>query len=522
MTTPTTTSTPTPRRTRRTSVPLPDPTNPPASNNSEIIYEEGGNEATITEYIDGNKAATYQAKVGKKIIDETQINDNQDDLEGFGLLDLATPYQEIQKDPITQMFDDIQLYVEGGMIDEWFIQVTRMPDGMGDKFNIPCRERLAPQVVRLTSADRFNFVSEIQKLNEYSGGRFNIILYDHKQKPIPAPSSWNRTDLTYIEFSTVLANGTPPPIAAGTMGNDSGLFNYLQEQQKRQDEFNRQLLDTLRNQNQPRPSAIETAVQTKMVDMILNGGLNGNSNSGPEKMIENALGSMQVATAMAEGLASVIHREPVPPAPKTTFDHIMDVASHPMAQGIVERGLEVMDALASASIEKKMQNNGQPQSQPQPQPQPQHQQGFNPAPLPYVDQPPIILDVEPIHDENGQIEYNEENNEDIPPMQELVETIITELESGNPLDASNQTMQQLQADFPGPYMMIKMTCKGGTFDNVMDMLLEQTAPMRPFPFEPYIDFAAMQVAGNAENIIFNADGERIRARLFELYNYLRG
>jgi len=261
----------------------------------------------------------------------------------------------------------------------------------------------------------------------------------------------------------------------------------LQEMRQDRQEFKEMFLQTL--QRPPEKSLIQLAYEQKQIDKIINSESKGFD---VNEFTQSIMTQGAVMAGLGEAFNKMIFREPPAPPEPDTWDRIMQVASHPVAGQVVNKLMEVGDAFASVKLDKMS------------------------AEVPHANpnefQPPI---------DSQDSQDPQDSQDSVQPMQALINEIIDELESENPLDNTNETIKELQTEFPKEYGMIRMMCKGlDTFDEAFGTLLESTVQIQPYPFSEFLDIPAMQTAGKGVYLV-NERGEKMKKRLEEFYNYVR-
>lgn len=455
---------------------------------TKLIIEEN-TEANVVETInkdgDSIKRVTYPVRVEQDEITETddettdneQDNDFENDLSSFSQSD----YEEIPKDKIDIIFDDLE--TDFKPTDYFYAKLTRIPDAMQDSFFVSCSSEMPLGVFQFSLQDRFAFIPAIQKRNNNSGGRFNIAIFNSEQKAVNVfigydnPYSPRKQEI-YKPVGAVNVL-IPNPMREETKEINGGhtdiklILDAMQEN-------NRQLMQALNNR--PQQSQIETLLLTKAVDMITSP---QNNNGGLEEKFMALMMMPQVADRMAKKMFP----EPPPaaaPAEETTIDKIMKIVSLPVVQGALERVGDIAEAVTVAKLQ---------QQQP---------------PQPNQIQPPPVINPQP-----QQIEEQPELDDD---MKIVIEKIIVELETESEINADNPTIKELIADYPEHLETVQTLCKMTDFPQVFNMLISMTRKINPFPFAPFIDADA---TSRNNQVTFNERGEKAIKRLEMVYEYLR-
>lgn len=452
---------------------------------TKVVLEEDGNTAEVIENI-GGKQVRYEARV--KEIEDTENDNEFSEASAFGEDDYErlpnNDFQEYKENPksgLDRAFDDITYFVTvENVVDHFYAKVARLPDGIGENWNIPARDRFELGVVTFTHKDRFAFIPELQKINHNSGGKLAIDIYDSDHKPLMIQRMRHHTP-SQICFQVTIPNPPPQPIESN--GNQpSSLDKMLEAILKSNQETMQFIRDS---QNRPREkSTLEAAIEQKVLNDILNPPENKSADSFQQVMTQ-----MMLLPTMVQKMSERMFPDPPTPAEPTTFDRIMQLVETPVVQNVANRAMEVINAAAENRMLISQKQAGIPLE-------------------------------------------NDDDNEDIPdtiyqeqpqPTQrnmqaELIQLIVNELESDRELNASNPTIQHLQAEYPTQVNFLKMACKGGSFTDVFKMLLEQTATIQPYPFAPYLDIEQSQLK---QDYVLNEAGDRIKDRLLAFYNYVK-
>lgn len=470
-------------RTRRTTLPLSDEVTKDTTQ-TKVVLEEEGNEAEIVEQI-GGKTVRYNAKVTE---DKSQVSAsekatsiNEDDSEGIFPTGEVFGYQENPKSGLDKAFDDLlQLVKFENTQDYFFAKIARMPDGIGENFYIPCRERVELGVVPFTTHDRFALLPELQKINNNSGGRLAIDIYDAQHEPVIIKRQWHHAP-SQICFTVNIQNPPPKAIEENGNGQLNGLGSLIREIQEERREMMQFMRDSLNRQ--PEKGLMEKAAEAHVLNLIQNPQQNNGNNgtNGFEQIMMQMMLMPQMINKMSEKMFPEI---PLPAEP-TVFDRVLQVLDKPIVQNTLQNAAGMLQAAHENKMVIDQKNAGIP-----------------------------VTEIENFDDEIPQPQPMNQPNR----QQELIQTIISELESDNEFNASNQTIQDLQTKFPSQVTMLTMACKGGSFDDVLKMLIEQTANLDPYPFTLYLDVEASQAA---QDYIFNDAGDRLKTRLLEFYNYVK-
>lgn len=464
-------TTPRAPRTRTT----PNPAEPLTKLKIELPAE--GVETEVTQNADGSQSFSFPATVKPN---ETQIQDDDIDLSDIfnnSESEAGNSIREIPKTPLEKMFDDLRYGVQKHNVpDQFFASITRLPDSMTDKFVVPCRDQIPGFVVQFNTSDQFNFIPALQEVNGGSGGRFNIRVYDINQQPleIPNPLTFERTLKPIVLGNLFVPNPPPKPITENTQNPNSAFMAYLEKLEERQRQFEQRMIDANRK---PEKTTLEIAMEQKMVDLIFNGQQNNNNG------IENALTSMVALPLFAQKMTERMFPEkPEPPAQHEPngWDRAMSILDSPAGAKLADKLGNVLEMAPAALLSRGTPSIQMPPSSQQPQQQ-------NPM--------------------------NEPNEDYEPPA--LIDVILDELDSENPIDANNVTLQGLATQFPAESAIVTSICKSMAFDAVAAILQDRY----PYAFEDC--FVMVSDPDGQQQAALNPLGQRRMKRLQEFYSLVR-
>ena len=457
-----------------------------------IIDDE--TEATVIETTNSDgkttKRVNYTAKVKENdVIENDEMANNQDenfDDESNDLF-LDTESEEIPKDKLDKMFDDIEK-VSNGINNIFFAKVTRQPDSLSDNFFNRCGGEMPLGVFQFSLRDRFNFIPQLQKINGNSGGYFNILIFDGQQKPL----GWSyrvgysrETAFKHIGCHNVLVPNPALIETANTNGqpqqNNNGLDMLFGKMVEMMQQNHNQLMQVINRA--PEKSTLEKAIEQKVLNDILNPPERKESNF--ENTMAQTMTTILAAPVMIEKMSSkMFPAAPVEKEPNLAeqiqngikgaleiepINNLFNVGVNSLALYAEKR----LSAQAQATIENLPNQTEQP----------------NP---------------------NQLTEPNE--------MSELIKDVIAELETKNPLDETNEFLQDLESDFPDQTMMIKAICKTQSFEQVLQRLINQSDSLKPNPFIVFLDMPKTQ---ETKSYVWNDKGEAMVKRLKEFYEYAK-
>ncbi len=464
-------------RTRRTAN-TPDGKTKDVNPATKIVIEED-TKGLITEHQEG-RTIQYEAKLEQD--EETQTEDETFDFddENSSSYQDQTAYQEFPKDPLTVMFDGVR-EAQNQEGETFIANILRLQDFMNDNFNVPCSMNTPFPPLQFTARDVFTFVATLQKSNNNSGGRFMVRVYRQDGNPVRVYVGRNGAHVP-MDLGIPMLPIPNPTKEAIAMDNNNGQGNAQIAQliaavHESNQQFQRTIIEAI---NKPKEkSEIESLVMSLAVQKMMNPEAPVSNN------LEQTMATLLLAPQMIEGMSRKMFPEPTPEREPDMLDKIERVMQVPMVQNVANGLAEIGKNFAINKMSQ--QANTVQQNAPQ-------------------TEPPIE---QPIPQELTQAESD---------MQELIELVLDELNGEFPLDASNQTIIRLSKDYPDQFSAIKMACNGMEFDNVLNMLIQYAGKVEPNPFIEYIDVAASQTAGS---YVWTAEGETLKARLKELYDYLK-
>lgn len=475
----------TPRR--RTTRATPGEVSPDTSAPTKVVLDEDA-KAMVTEQL-GGKTLHYEATIKQdENANEVEGEDEDggfDDETGYSF-ESETPYQEIPKDPLTSMFDALREAARSS--DEVFIaNIFRRQDFMNDSFNVPCAVDSQFPPLQFSARDIFTFVSTIQKHNNNSGGRFTVRVYRQDGTPVKTIIGRNRA---YVEVDLGIAmlavpNPTREQIDLNSPqqngnGNGNGGINKVLEMIV---ESQRQMqMEMLKLQYQrTEPSGIEKQILEASLQRMLN------PPPPVSNGLEHSMAQIMAAPIMVQKMVERAFPEPILPHEPTTMDTIKDVMSLPVVESVMNGVMNMADAALAAKMTAGEQNPSQPAADTE----------FDD----FVDEP----------------QPQELSQADIQ-MQDLIEDVIEELKSDRPLNAENPMIQKLSQDYAEQLPQLKDVCKIMTFDQTLALLMQKTERVSPNPFMPFLNLEETQ---RQSAIIWNQEGEKLRVRLNEFYEYIK-
>lgn len=462
---------------------------------TEIIVDDE-TEANITETINSKgetvKRVNYTAKVKENEVTETDEEtenqgenfDNENDNSFFN-----DAFEEIPKDKLDRMFDEIQELTEGNGM--YFAKVTRQPDSLADNFFVRCGGEMPLGVFQFSMRDRFNFIPQLQKLNSNSGGYFNVLIFDQQQKPLEI--------LVRYEYDTMRRNRlpifrqvgcfnllVPNPVTIQENGQQqNGEIGMLVKAiQDMQNNFQNQINSIINNK--PRENEQMNQLMMMMLTKSVENTLNPPERKADDFSLTREI--MQKEMFQMKMIGEIFKQPPPPPPDKepTTLDTVQGLLNTPLVQ---ETATTILNA-AAMIIEAKMQEK---------------QQGV-------IQNLPNEVVVNP---QPNQIATATDNNE----MKELLDDVIAELESDSVFDEKNEFLIELKNDFPTQTMMIESICKTQSFENVLQLLIAEADKVKPQnPFVEFLDVAETQ---KQNKYVWTERGNKLIKRLNEFYEFVK-
>lgn len=449
---------------------------------TEVVFNEDGNDAEIVEQI-GGKTVHYNAKV-KKGETENEREDQTNDREFANLddIDESANYPQIQKTPLDNLFDDIQFSVENeNLYDSFFAKLVREADAINDRFNIPCKDIVELGVIQFSSLDRFNFIPAVQKTNGNSGGRFSIAIFTHDYKAFETMRNMSFRARP-VGLKLVVQNPAPEPIAPVNSNNGNNeMAQILAKMVEMQQANHNQLMQAMHRK--PDKSTLELAIEQKVLNDILNPPTNNNSNNGND-IIASVMQSAAVVTGLSDAFARNLNREPKADPEPDWIDKLNKIADSPVAKELIERVGDIGEAIAVSRLNL-----------------------------------PANAQADSTNNNNMQNPTEQQPPQEITEAQSLILDIIDELESENALDATNETIKELQGEYPDQFSDLVSICQSGMpFDSVFNLLTNRASKMQPFPFLQFLD---LEQTNTQQKHVWNGAGLKLIERLKELYEYLK-
>jgi hypothetical protein len=349
----------------------------------------------------------------------------------------------------------------------FYALITRRQDLMNDSFKVPCGISQDFPPFQITANSMLQFIPTIQKYNGNSGGRFNVRITDEKGE-----------DLEIGIAGYVIANPIieDRPLLNESNGDSNNMLAIMERMQEKSDErFERML-----SQMKPQEDEFTKLAKEKMRNDILNpperkDGFNA------DEFIAKIFGADMMIRTISEKMSSSFKGSSAEKDESMVKFLLTNEPFLEKANDVAEKALAVFNNI--------MVTRGQPPIN----------QTQNP-PLPQQSQPPIPTP-----------EQEQENNME---REKIINEIIAELESENKLDADNEFMKKLATENAELYNGLLMLSKNLPFNVLLDQL-EQAVP------DTFDQFYKEKTDENADDE-FNERGEKLEARLKELYEYLKG
>lgn len=414
----------TPRRTT-TSAALPD--DPTKAKVTEVTTK-------TSEYVAPNPETKNQAdRNANSVQGDNQISQDR--------ANILTPQREAYtQDRLSAMFEDVKSSAD--FDGEQFVAIiVREPDHMTDRFSVPCSTQSYYPPFSFNPSDQMNFIPQIQRFNNNSGGRFSIRITDSQGE-----------DLEIGMKGFVIANPVRENVidsGANSGGEFAQVLQMMQEDRTRQDNRLEQLIAAM---NQPKADdEFTTMVKEKMRNDFLNPP-EKKSSFDPAEFAGKLMEGQVMMNAITQMLTQTMQNASGGNGGGREQDKgiIMSLLGNEKVMDIVGSTVENVTnlvgdiALAKAGAESlgpnpPTANPAQPQQTAQPQPE-------QPTP--------------------EQIEAAQNS------MKEVSKKIIDELLSENALDDDNEVMNALAEEYPQFLSLIRMSCKANKFDVVHKQLQE--------------------------------------------------
>lgn len=443
---------------------------------------EDDTEAKVVERKDG-KIITYAATVSEKevdadsesedsaTIDTSELDFDADETSFLSHQEQNTP--TLRKTRLEIMFGHIREAIATERLDDSFYAfVVRQPDAIESRYNYPCGRETELGVFQFTSRDMFAFPAEIHRRNNNSGGTFNITVYRSDTRQ---PLELRRRSFSAREYSIIsvglmgytLSNPVKDDLNAPVNNSSNGVENQIMALIEKQDERFQRFLE---KQNEPKEkSLVEKAFEAKILQDITNPPTQQN---GLEAM-QTIMMQMFAAPAMIDGFTKRMFPPPTPPEQKDWLDKATQVFEMPVTQQLLGKLGDIGEAIAISRL------------------------------------PPV---------QNPNPNNDDEELDEKDDMQILLETVIAELESDNPLDETNAVVSDLKNDFPDHFDTLQTACQTFDFDGVFALLINKSSKMQPSPFIPFLDIEQTQAT---KKHVWNERGERLKTRLQEFYEYVK-
>ena len=442
----------------------------------------------VTEITDNN-GNTRQTKVYEteaeikttdtEIDDDSEISNDESEYQDFSEQDS----QEIPKNQLMQMFDDLRNFSTNAN-DYFYAMATRIPDAMSDSFNISCRAEQAPIHFQFTIRDLLAFTEHLQKANNNSGGRFHVAILSPTMIPLKIPVNQWAQRATFREVGLINFYVPNPQIVIDLNNNNNssnpfnGLENIVSKFIEHSQTQTNQILSAIQNNNAPKEkSTLEIAIEQKVINDILNPpqpATNG---------FEQTMMSIMAMPVMVEKMSSRIFPEtPQPQAERepTMIEQAAQIMNTPFAANVAEALANGLSDMSETYKISKMRELGITQQ-------------LNPAPI--------------------EAEQTNEKENDF----NMLDEIIQELESDSVIDNNNPLLVRLANEHTKQFNELTTYCQMMTFPQIWAMLQIQAQKLDD---NPLIQFANHEETQKQKVFVPNEQGEKILARLVELYKVL--
>lgn len=395
--------------------------------------------------------------------------------------------EEIPKDKIDIFFDKIREALPNEQ-ESFYLRLVRVSDGFDDNFVTRCNDTQPLGLFPYYLRDEFRLPELIQKRNNNSGGRFNVIAYDRIQKPLQVavgfefnPETRQREAIT----NSIVARDVfiPNPIQVENLNNNDSqtfqMFEKMMENQNRQ--FDRMFQAIQNNQSrEPQRTLLDSLNELKLVKELTEPPKDNDSNF---RILQNEILQAKIINQLIKDDA------PVSGDSNEAWWQIA-MKSPEIVNLAKEVGLTAFNGINQLMLAKQFTQQ-------------------NTTPVTAIPQaPPLQLPLEnpvvPAPTETNEQPFNEET---MKLFNEITTKILNELKTTNPIDENNKVLQELTSEYPQAYPMIKQMVKNLSFDDTLTML------------EDITDFDALGLLDDDGD--FNTGGLMVKSRLKEFYEFLR-
>lgn len=362
--------------------------------------------------------------------------------------------------------------------------ITRLADVFNDSFFVPCfADQNFPPMQFSPSGMLLNFVPQITKFNNGSGGRFSVRVCRVNGEAVD--------DAVLNHF--VVAN--PPrvenPVPLGSSGTETALIKFMSDMQERNERFQREMMQAIKGdgKNDRFTELAETVLLKKLTE-------DAKPAQGAEDIMLKMFMMPQIAEAFADKMRDAMNGGGDKGESEPTW---MKVMNSPFGEKIGERAGGILEGLVAVGAQMAQVKAAQAVQQQQSPP-------IVTQPPPQTPQP-NALPVQP------QAEVVEEIVEETDEMTALIEDIIEELETENPLNDDNEFMKELAQDYEMEATFVQMLCKTKPFEELTGMLMTKA---------PQVFVGFMEASADGQTPRLSERGVRmIEVRLREFYEYYR-
>jgi len=394
---------------------------------------------------------------------------------------MFAPIQEmdlpLNQPPIIRFMNELKDYITAYDLPRDYVFtaiITRQADQLRDDFKVKCPVTSNFPAMDFSLSNCLEFPELLQKANNNSGGRFRVSVFDNEQQELLPISLFLYVQNPIKEIVTPQTNND---------NNTLAMFEKMLQAQREQTE---RIISVIQSNNRPQEkSTLEQAIEQKILRDILDDKPKENG-SFEEKML-----TIFAMPQMVEKMANKMFPENVQPTEQSFLEKALN--NETLVNNVLDKAGGVVGGIANylamkeqAKIMQQQQQN--PQAVQNPQPQAVNQ----PAQL-----TPQQIEAQQV---NEQIQAKQMQND-------LTNRIITELESSNPIDANNATLQALKAEYTVFYDAVANMCKTMPFNNLWELLIDNFAPKEIT--DKFFD----------ENDELNEKGVFLESRLKELYEF---
>jgi hypothetical protein len=397
----------------------------------------------------------------------------------------ASPFQSSRghspTNRIADLFDELSGYADDS--DQVFYAlITRRADMMNDNFRYPALAAQNFPPFQITPSSMMNFVATIQRYNQNSGGRFDVVICNENGES---------TDigLTNLVIPNPIVEERSPQSNEST-----AMVDLMREMMQKSDERFAQLVMMLREE--PKKDRLAMLMEKKIEQEIINP--QPREAFTPERMIEQIFTSQVMIQTLSEKMSAAFDK-PTTEREKTTLEMLLS------NDAVISKAGDLMNNIAAIANNAVLARQQAAQAQ-------AYQQAQNPAANPdgYPPLPPEQATEQPNAPESAPVN-------DMAERQQMIELIIAELESDRAIGDDNEFLKELAVKYPDLANGLSMLCVALPFESLVDQLEEAL----PHVFEEFYSNTEEKDADGATITDLNERGKKVHARLREFYDYMQ-